>query len=70
VPYFEVEEHLSALPREQLIVSYCECPHAEAVQVADALVADGFPHVKVIDEGLFGWTELGGELVAGAPGSG
>ncbi|MFN2251251.1 MAG: rhodanese-like domain-containing protein [Anaerolineae bacterium] len=66
VPYFAADEHLSELPRDRLIVAYCECPHAEAVQVADALVADGFPQVKVIDEGLFGWTELGGETVAGS----
>lgn len=67
VPYYEAADYVDEIPRDKLVVVYCECPHAEAVQTADALVAAGFPNVKVIDEGLFGWTELGGELVAGTP---
>lgn len=62
VPYFDVESHMDQLPKDQWIVTYCECPHAEAEQAADVLLANGFTHVKVIDEGLLGWRELGGDL--------
>lgn len=67
VPYFDVESHLDALPRDRWIVTYCECPHAEAEQVADALMDNGFTLVKVIDEGLQGWRDVGGEVVGGPP---
>ena len=70
VPYFDVEAHLTDLPKDKLIVAYCECPHAEAVQVADKLLASGFAHVKVIDEGLAGWRDQGGELVTPTPSGG
>jgi rhodanese-related sulfurtransferase len=65
VPYFEAEQHLDRLPRDAWIVAYCECPIAEARQVADTLIANGFTQVKVIEEGLQGWRELGGEVVGG-----
>jgi cytochrome c oxidase cbb3-type subunit 3/ubiquinol-cytochrome c reductase cytochrome c subunit len=66
VPYHSAEEHLSDLPKDRWIVTYCECPHAEAVQVADTLTKNGFEYVRVIDEGLQGWRDQGGELVKGA----
>lgn len=62
VPYFDPLPHLADLPRDRIIISYCECPHAEAVQTAEALLDNGFTRVKVIDEGLAGWLEQGGEL--------
>jgi rhodanese-related sulfurtransferase len=64
VPYYDPKANMAELPRDRLVVTYCECPQAEAMQVADALVADGFGWVKVIDEGLGGWRDLGGELTA------
>lgn len=71
VPYFEAEQHVTELPKDRWIVTYCECPHAEAEQVADALIAAGFTMVRVIDEGLQGWREIGGETVSGpAPSQG
>jgi rhodanese-related sulfurtransferase len=66
VPYFDPQPYMASLPKDKLIVCYCQCPHAEAVQVADALQANGFPWVKAIDEGLDGWTAAGGEVVASA----
>jgi rhodanese-related sulfurtransferase len=65
VPYFEPEKHLDQLPKDKWIVAYCECPHAEAEQVADALERNGYTQVRVIDEGLQGWKELGREVVGG-----
>lgn len=67
VPYFEAEKHLDRVPRDRWAVVYCECPHAEAQQVADALLAAGYTKVKVIDEGLGGWRDLGREIVMGTP---
>ena len=67
VPYFEAEEHVDNLPRDQWIVTYCECPHAEAQQVADVLIENGFEYVKVMGDGLPGWREAGGPEVAGTP---
>lgn len=65
VPYFEPEKHYDSLPKDAWLVAYCECPHAEAEQVADALEKNGFTQVRVIDEGLQGWRDLGREIVGG-----
>lgn len=64
VPYFDPLPYMRELPRDRIIISYCECPHAEAVQTAEALLDNGFTRVKVIDEGLAGWLAEGGELEA------
>lgn len=64
VPYFNVEAYADELSKDDWLIVYCECPHAEAVQAADALTGKfGFTKVKVIDEGLGGWTDLGRPLV-------
>ncbi len=65
VPYFNAEAYADELPRDSWLVLYCECPHAEAVQLADALTSQelGFSMVKVIDEGLGGWRDLGRPIV-------
>jgi rhodanese-related sulfurtransferase len=74
MPYFEMSEgapeqanHMAQLPKDKWIVTYCECPHAEAEQVADALLAHGYTMVKVIDEGLQGWEAQGGQTASGPP---
>ncbi len=65
VPYYEPEKHLDRIPRDRWLVAYCECPHAEAQQLADFLIEHGFRQVRVIWEGLQGWQDLGGPTVAG-----
>jgi rhodanese-related sulfurtransferase len=66
VPYFDVEQHLDELPQDRWLVMYCECPTAEADQVADALEANGFTKVRVMEEGLSGWRDgLGRPLEGG-----
>jgi len=65
VPYFETEKHLDKLPKDRWIVAYCECPTAEANQVADTLEKNGYTMVRVIEEGLQGWRDLGRETVGG-----
>lgn len=57
VPYFEVDKHLSKLPKDKWIVTYCACPHAEAEQAARELAKNGYTKVKVMDEGYFGWVD-------------
>ena len=71
IPYYDAEEaDLSALPKDKWLVTYCECPNAEATQLADALKERGYPYVKAIEEGLGPWRdELGRELVTGETGS-
>lgn len=59
VPYFEVDKHLTQVPKDRWVVTYCGCPHAEAEQAARALLSKGYTKVKVIDEGFFGWTDKG-----------
>jgi rhodanese-related sulfurtransferase len=70
VPYSEPEQHLEKLPKDKWIVAYCECPNAEASQVANALENNGFQKVRVIEDGLGAWQALGNELVAGTAESG
>ena len=63
-PYHSVAGYVNELPKDKWLVIYCECPHAEAVQAARALTDElGYTKVKVIDEGLGGWRELGREIV-------
>lgn len=64
IPYYDAEEaDLSALPKDKWLVTYCECPNAEATQLADALKERGYPYVKTIEEGLGPWRdELGRPL--------
>lgn len=58
-PYFEVDKHMSKLPKDKWIITYCACPHAEAEQAARTLLKNGYTKVKVIDEGYFGWADKG-----------
>ncbi len=69
VPYYEPEKHLSSLPDGRWLVTYCECPHAEAQQLADFLLDRGYRSVRVIWEGLQGWQDLGGPVVGGPTGA-
>jgi len=64
VEYSTADQYdVSTLPTDRWMVAYCECPHAEAQQVYDALRAKGVANIKVLDEGLAGWRDtLGREL--------
>lgn len=59
VPFYDVANQLDALPRDQWIVCYCGCPHAESGRAADALMGAGFSKVTVLDEGYYGWKNAG-----------
>jgi len=70
VPFFEAEKHLDKVPNDDTwLITYCACPTAEAKQLADTLMNNGYTKVKVLQEGLDGWTDLGRELDTGAPSS-
>jgi cytochrome c oxidase cbb3-type subunit 3/ubiquinol-cytochrome c reductase cytochrome c subunit len=66
VPFYAVQEYFSQLPKNEWIVAYCACPHAESGAAADALVANGYTKVKVLDEGLPGWKALGLSVKTGS----
>lgn len=57
----------SVLPTDRWMVAYCECPHAEAQQVYDALRAKGVGNIKVLDEGLAGWRDVLGRPLETSP---
>lgn len=57
VPFYEVEQHVSKLPKNMWIVSYCGCPHAESGVVYDALKKHGYTQIKVLDEGFGLWKQ-------------
>ncbi|MCB9506753.1 MAG: c-type cytochrome [Myxococcales bacterium] len=63
LPFYESAGHLDSLPRDAWVVTYCGCPHAVSGQLADALIAAGFPHVAVLDEGYFVWRQRGYPVV-------
>lgn len=67
VPFYAVARHRSELPKNEWIVTYCACPHAEAVAAARALFKLGYTKVKVLDEGFYGWKDAGYPVVAGKP---
>ncbi len=55
MPFFEVEQRYTELPRDTWIVTYCACPRAEAQEAADILQQKGFKKVKVLYDGYFEW---------------
>jgi len=67
VPFFDVDKHLDSVPKDKWLIAYCACPTAEAKQLADQLLNKGYTKVKVIQEGLDGWTGMGRELEKGTP---
>ena len=66
VPFYAVEEFLDQLPQEHWVIAYCACPHAESGLAADALEANGYDRVKVMDEGYLEWVDAGYPTVEGA----
>ncbi|SDR28860.1 rhodanese-like domain-containing protein [Natronobacterium texcoconense] len=44
---------------DDLIVTYCVCPHLLAGQRAATLIANGYENVYALDEGLQAWVESG-----------
>lgn len=65
VPFYSAAAVLDQLPKDVWTVTYCACPHAESGILADALLAKGHPHVRVLDEGILHWKAQGWPLHTG-----
>jgi cytochrome c oxidase cbb3-type subunit 3/ubiquinol-cytochrome c reductase cytochrome c subunit len=65
VPFYSPAAVLDQLPKDVWTVTYCACPHAESGILADALLAKGHPHVRVLDEGILHWKAQGWPLHTG-----
>jgi cytochrome c oxidase cbb3-type subunit III len=59
VPFYQASDYLFALPKDKWLVCYCACPHAESGALADALLANGFTKVTILDEGFNVWRDRG-----------
>ena len=59
IPFYDVNKYVGDLPRDAWIVAYCGCPHAVSARAVDALIAEGFTQVAVLDEGFYEWEEAG-----------
>ncbi len=63
VPLMEMRrgnmKQILALDRTTFLVTYCGCPHAMAEEAAEILVKKGFATVAVLDDGYYGWKDLG-----------
>ena len=63
-------ERLGELPKDRLIVLYCDCPMEEISPAFQTLRFFGFPHVLVLHGGLAAWVERGYPVTRGAAASG
>ncbi len=59
LPEIRTSSALASIPTNQMIVTYCSCPHHLAQMAADVLGTIGYHHVFVLDEGLPGWKSAG-----------
>jgi cytochrome c oxidase cbb3-type subunit 3/ubiquinol-cytochrome c reductase cytochrome c subunit len=67
VPFYDVSKYAGDLPRDAWIVAYCGCPHAVSGRAVDALIAEGFTRVAVLDEGFYDWEEAGYSVARAEP---
>ena len=67
IPFYDIQTYIDQLPRDYFVITYCGCPHAVSGQAADALLAEGFERVAVLDEGYYFWADQGWPLETGAP---
>lgn len=67
IPFYDVSKYTAELPRDTWIVAYCGCPHAVSGRAVDALRAEGFTQVAVLDEGFYEWEEAGYSVAAAEP---
>ena len=68
VPYYDKKAH-DVVPNDGTwVIAYCACPHHASGEVVDELKRRGYPHVAVLDEGVFAWQRKNYPTVA-APGA-
>lgn len=66
MPFYDVANRYSELPRDTWIVTYCACPRAEAEEAASVLRDNGFTKVKVLYDGYFEWLSRGYPVTEGS----
>ncbi len=54
-------------PKNKSLIMYCGCPHHLSGMSAEILKKKGYTQVKVIDEGYWGWKQMGLPIVQGPP---
>ncbi|MBM75347.1 MAG: hypothetical protein CMK59_08090 [Proteobacteria bacterium] len=59
IPFYEVEDHFDAFPKDVWYIAYCACPHAESGIVAEYFLNNGHNTVGILDEGYLEWEEQG-----------
>ena len=60
VPANEVEQHLSEIPRDRTVITYCTCPHeASSAEVAQKLASHGYRNVHPLFIGFEAWKKAG-----------
>jgi rhodanese-related sulfurtransferase len=60
VPADEVEQHLSEIPHDRTVITYCTGPHeASSAQVAQKLAEHGYKNVHPLFIGLEAWQKAG-----------
>lgn len=54
-------------PKDKELIMYCGCPHHLSGMSAEILKKQGYSRVKVINEGYWGWKQMGYPIVQGPP---
>lgn len=65
VPSYLAAEYLDQLPKDHWYITYCACPHSISGELLDFLKANGYPKVKVLDEGFLVWADRGYPTTSG-----
>jgi len=68
IPNFPADaslEELAKLPKDRLIVTYCDCSDdGESALAAERLFSLGYTNVKILWKGILYWERIGGEVRA------
>ncbi|MCL2149713.1 MAG: rhodanese-like domain-containing protein [Dehalococcoidia bacterium] len=62
-PRDESSTELAKLPKDRLIITYCDCfDDGESALAANRLKLLGYDNVKILWKGIYYWRDIGGEL--------
>lgn len=59
--------HTFPFPKDKPLIMYCGCPHHLSGMSAEILKKKGYAQVKVINEGYWGWKQMGYPIIVGIP---
>lgn len=63
IPHYKLDR-LKDIPKDATVVAYCACPHHLSGIVVDELIARGYKHAYVLDEGILEWQRRDYPIVA------